>query len=59
LAEHVPAGKYLLVVSAIPEVAAGQPQPSSIIGQKPFTIPADPPAGALDLGQIGLSAVAK
>jgi uncharacterized GH25 family protein len=51
-AEGVLAGDYVLEIYVMPKLAAGQPVAPWVAGRVSFTVPADPPSGALDLGEI-------
>jgi RNA polymerase sigma factor (sigma-70 family) len=54
-AEGVPAGDYVLEITVMPEPAArqaGQRVFPRAKGQVSFTVPADPPSGTIDLGEI-------
>ena len=50
--EAVPAGDYILVVTAMPDLNPSQAPAAHLGAQIAFTVPADPPSGTLDLGEI-------
>jgi RNA polymerase sigma factor (sigma-70 family) len=54
-AEGIPPGDYILSVMVVSRPPAEQKATSSIGSETPFTVPADPPDGTIDLGEILLS----
>ena len=52
-AEDVPAGSYVLSVNVSEAPTDGKAKRLAL-GEVPFTVPADPPSGTLDLGEIVL-----
>jgi len=51
-ADEVPPGDYILIVSAADQSTASQPPSNRFGAQVSFTVPADPPTGNVDLGEI-------
>src|SRR5882724_5466865 len=55
-AEQLPPGDYILMINVMRPRAEGQTNDASIYAYTPFSIPADPASGTLDLGAISLRA---
>jgi hypothetical protein len=55
-AEQLPPGDYILMINVMRPRAEGQTNAASIYAYTPFSIPADPASGTLDLGAISLRA---
>jgi hypothetical protein len=53
-AEELPPGDYILIISVMIETTPGQIPNARTGAQTSFTVPADPPSGSLDLGEISL-----
>jgi len=54
-AEQLPPGDYILLISAMEEPNPSQSSKARTAAQSSFTVPADPPSGTVDLGEISLS----
>jgi RNA polymerase sigma factor (sigma-70 family) len=57
-AEQLPPGDYILLISVMAEPTQSQSSGDRIAAQSSFTVPADPPSGTLDLGEISLHQIA-